>query len=121
MDADLEHAADPEDLSRLIVVRLNTGDVEGLVALYESDAVLALPEDGVANGSEEIRGTFERLLEGRPVFEPGSHRPTLRAGKLALTSTRLPDGTVTVEVARQQDDGTWLWVIDQPAFIPPNT
>jgi hypothetical protein len=29
-------------------------------------------------------------------------------------------GTVTVEVARQQDDGTWLWVIDQPAFIPPN-
>ena len=32
---------------------------------------------------------------------------------LALTSTRLPDGTVTSEVARRQSDGTWLWVIDR--------
>jgi hypothetical protein len=32
---------------------------------------------------------------------------------LALTSTRLPDGTVTAEVARRQNDGTWQWVIDQ--------
>ena len=23
------------------------------------------------------------------------------------------DGAVTAEVARQQSDGTWLWVIDQ--------
>ncbi|TKD48601.1 MAG: hypothetical protein E5W98_00035 [Mesorhizobium sp.] len=29
------------------------------------------------------------------------------------TSTRLPDGTVTAEVARRQGDGTWLWVIDR--------
>ncbi len=34
-------------------------------------------------------------------------------GDLALTSTRLPDGTVTAEIARRQSDGTWLWVIDQ--------
>jgi ketosteroid isomerase-like protein len=121
MDADAERAATPEDLSRLVVARLNAGDVEGLVALYESDAVLALPDGGVANGSEQIRRTFRRLLEGRPSFKPGSHRPTLRAGRLALTSTRLPDGTVTVEVARRQDDGTWLWAIDQPAFLPPDT
>ena len=29
---------------------------------------------------------------------------------LALTSTRLPNGIVTAEVARKQSDGTWLWV-----------
>jgi hypothetical protein len=34
-------------------------------------------------------------------------------GDLALTSTRLPDGSVTAEIARRQGDGTWLWVIDQ--------
>lgn len=121
MDADVERAANPEDLGRLVVARLNSGDVDGLAALYESDAVLVLPDGSVADGSEEIRGAFQRLLEGRPSFEPGSHRPALRAGGLALTSTRLPDGTVTVEVARQQDDGTWLWVIDHPAFVHRGT
>jgi hypothetical protein len=35
------------------------------------------------------------------------------SGDLALTSTRLPDGTVTAGVARRQADGTWLWVIDK--------
>lgn len=117
MRPDVERVASPEDLSRLLVARLNAGDVEGVVALYEPDAVMALPDGGVANGSEEIRGVFRRLLEGRPVFEPGVQSPAICAGELALTSTRLPDGTVTVEVARRQEDRTWLWVIDQPALL----
>jgi hypothetical protein len=35
-------------------------------------------------------------------------------GDVALTSTRLPNGVVTAEIARRQR--TWLWVIDQPAI-----
>lgn len=35
-------------------------------------------------------------------------------GDLALTSARFDDGAATVEVARRQPDGTWLFVIDQP-------
>ena len=31
---------------------------------------------------------------------------------VALTSTHLPNGIVTAEVARKQIDGTWLWGID---------
>ena len=38
-----QQAARPEDLSRLFVERANAGDVDGLVALYEPDAVLAFP------------------------------------------------------------------------------
>jgi hypothetical protein len=33
-DPDRERATQPEELSRLIVERLNTGDVDGLVVLY---------------------------------------------------------------------------------------
>lgn len=40
--------------------------------------------------------------------------PALRRGDLALTSSRLTDGTVTAEVARRHHDGTWLWAVDQP-------
>ena len=111
---DHKRALEPEDLSRFIVERLNAGDVEGLVALYEPDAVLALPDGQVARGSEEIRRAYARLVAGRPTFVPGRQLPTLRDGDLALTSSRLADGSVTVEVARRQADGTWLWVIDQP-------
>jgi ketosteroid isomerase-like protein len=113
-DVQRERATQPEQLSRLVVERLNTGDVDGLVALYEPDAVLALPGGGVATGADEIRRAYERLVAGRPTFAPGTQQPTLRCGDLALTSSRLPNGVVTVEVARRRPDGTWLWVIDQP-------
>jgi ketosteroid isomerase-like protein len=111
-----ERAAQPEDLSRLVVERLNAGDVEGLVALYEPDAVLALPDGRVATGSGEIRQAYAYLVADRPTFAPGQQQPTLRTGDLALTSVRLVDGGVTVEVARRQPDGTWLWVIDHPSL-----
>ena len=112
-----ECAVQPEDLSRFVVERLNAGDVEGLVALYEPDAVLALPNGRVAKGTSEIHQAYEHLVSGGPTFAPGRQQPTLRNGDLALTSVRLPDGGVTVEVARRQEDGTWLWVIDQPGLL----
>jgi ketosteroid isomerase-like protein len=112
-----ERATQPEDLSRLIVERLNAGDVEGLVALYAPDAALALPNGQIATGTREIRQAYEHLVADRPTFAPGQQQPTLHAGDLALTSVRLVDGGVTVEVARRQPDGTWLWVIDHPSLV----
>jgi ketosteroid isomerase-like protein len=116
MHAKAQYATHPEDLSRLILERLNAGDVDGLVALYEPDAVLALPDGRMAIGADEIRRAYQHFVANRP-FRPGVQRPTLRSGDLALTSTRLADGVVTVEVARLQADGTWLWVIDQPNVV----
>ena len=55
-------ATGPEDLSRFFVERANSGDVEGLAALYEPDAVLALPSGEVARGSDAIRKAYEQLL-----------------------------------------------------------
>ena len=117
MHDDAVRATCPEDLSRLIVERLNAGDVDGLVAPHEPEAVLALPLGQIATGSGEIRKAYQRLVADRSKFEAGTQRPTLRSGDLALTSSRLANGVVTVEVARRQADGTWLWVIDQPNVI----
>lgn len=108
-----EPATTPEDLGRFFVARANAGDVDGLLALYEPDAVLATPA-GPATGTEAIRAAFTALPADRPTFTPGEPRPTLRAGDLALTSTRPDGGRVTVEVARRRPDGTWRWVIDPP-------
>ncbi len=112
----LRKASEPEELARLFIERANQGNVEGLVALYEAGAVLALPDGRAAAGSEEIRKFYAALLASRPHFEPGIQKPALRVDNLALTSSQLTTGTVTAEVARQQADGSWLWVIDQPAI-----
>jgi len=92
-------AARPEDLSPLVLERLNAGHAEGLAALYEPDAVMALPDGGQAAGSREIRQAYEHLLTGRPAFTPGEQQPTLLSGDLALTAVVLPGGSATVEVA----------------------
>jgi len=117
-NAEPEPAAQPEDLGRYFLERANAGDVEGIVALYEPEAVLALPPGRLAAGHEEIRKVYAELLADKPSFGSAGQRLAIRNGDLALTSTRLPGGGATVEVARRQPDGSWRWVIDQPAVLP---
>jgi ketosteroid isomerase-like protein len=107
-------AENPEDLARLLVERVNAGDLEGVVALYEPDAVLALPGGDVATGQSAIREFYAELLAGKPRFEPGDQLPALRLGDLALTATRLAGGGATAEIARRQPDGSWRWIVDRP-------
>ena len=112
-------AQDPQELARLFVSRGNSGDLDGMVALYESDAVLAIGNNKLARGTEEIREFYRGLLATGVRFSVGEQRPAIQSGGVALTSTRLPDGSMTAEIAHQQSDGSWLWVIDQPNVAVP--
>jgi ketosteroid isomerase-like protein len=109
-------ALGPQDLARLLVSRTNSGDIEGMVALYESDAVLACGDGRIAVGTEAIRRFYIALLATGRKFALGDQQPAMVHADLALTSTRLPNGIITAEVARKQSDGSWLWVIDQPSI-----
>jgi hypothetical protein len=112
-----EGARAPGDLAGLFNARANAGDVEGLVALYEPDAVLAAGEI-VATGHDEIRRFYTDLLARKSEFPPAETLPALVQDGLALTFARLPNGTLSVEAARRQADGTWLWAIDQLKIRP---
>jgi len=106
-------AHDPQDLEPLLVSRQRAGDVDGMVALYEADAVLDCGDGRIRKGRRAIRTYFaDEVARGR-TFDFGEQRPAMVNDDLALTSTRLPDGSVTAEVARRQEDGTWLWIIDK--------
>lgn len=111
-------ATEPNDLARYFIERGNAGDVEGLVALYEPNAVLAFPPGNLATGHAEIRKVYEEFVAAAPVLVPGRQHPALVSGDLALTATTLTTGEMTVEIARRQPDGSWLWVVDQPVLVP---
>ena len=109
---------DPQELERQLVIRENAGDLDGMTALFEPDAVIELNDGQLLRGKEAIHAFFTELQvtglgpEGRR-FKLGQQRPALICGDLALTSTRSIDGDITSEVARRQGDGTWLWVLDR--------
>lgn len=112
-DAERELARDPQDLERFLVARQQAGDIEGMVALFEPDAVIHADDGRVVRGHDQMQAYYRELAAAGRVFAMGEQQPALVNGDLALTSTRSPDGSVTAEVARRQPDGTWLWVIDQ--------
>ena len=106
-------ATEPNDLEKVFIERANAGDVEGLVALYESNATLADGDGEVVIGLSQIREVFVKFLATRPQLDPSIQAAALCSGDLALTSSRLSNGDITAEVARRQPDGSWLWVVDQ--------
>jgi hypothetical protein len=113
MNAERKPVYDPQQLEPLLVSRQHTGDIEGMTALFELDAVIDCGDGRLLRGREAIRSYYAEIAASGRKFAVGEQRPALVCGDLALTSTRLPDGDVTSEVARRQADGSWLWAIDR--------
>jgi ketosteroid isomerase-like protein len=113
--SDQAKAMEPEDVTRLVVERLNAGDAAGVAALYEPQAVLAYPADRPTTGRDAIQALYQRMVDARMRFGSETPLPTIRFEDLALTSTRSADNTgVRVQVLRRQPDGSWLRIIDRP-------
>jgi len=109
-------AKEPNDLEKFFIERANAGDVDGLVALYESNATLACDDGEVMVGLDQIRKFLINFLASRPHLTPGVQAAALCSGNLALTSSRTGNGDITAEIARRQPDGNWLWAVDQFAL-----
>ncbi len=118
---------DPGRLGHVFAERVNAGDLEGMLALYEDVATFVGPDGVSASGSDAIRGRLEDLLAMKPQITPGASR-VVTAGDVALMfsswrmTLRVDGGETTeldgasTEVARRQRDGCWLYVIDHPAL-----
>lgn len=113
----MSRASHPDEISALFVEFANAGRLEELVGLYEQDAVLTTGPGTVARGHEEIRKFYRSFLDQKPVLVPGRQQPALVGNGVALTATQLIDGTITVEIARKQHDGAWLWTVDQASLL----
>ncbi len=118
-------ARTPEDCDRLFADRVNAGDVEGVLALYEDRGCYVL-RDGVATGAAAIRPVIEEMIAARSRIECQVKRVVHAGEGLALlyNDWRLTvggDDDLSVErsgraleLVRRQVDGTWRFVIDDP-------
>ena len=114
-----------EDLDRLFATALNAGDLEALMRLDEPQAALRPAPGQIVQGHAAIRGSLSGFLGMKPTIELWP-RVLGQCDDIALISARWtlkgtgPDGKPvqmtgnSVEVARRQADGTWLFAIDTP-------
>ena len=113
-------AHEPADASASFERYFANGDLEGLMSLYEKDAVFPTTH-GISTGHDEIRTTLKAYLDSGAKLAFGESL-VFPAGDLALIHTpwtmQMPDGSTaegaTAEVVRRQADGTWMYIIDNP-------
>lgn len=105
-------AASPEELVRLFSERANSGDLEGLVDLYEPGATLAAGERH-SHGHAGIREFYSSLLARKKEFSGAEIVQTISSSDIALTVAQAPNGALSLEIARRQPQGGWRWIIDQ--------
>lgn len=116
----MKKALKPEEISELFVTYLNAANLEGMLSLFEDNAIVATGSNTFARGKEEIRIYFSHMVLQNIQFSTVNHQQPIVNGDIALTSSRVPESFMTVEVARKQADGCWLWFIDQPNIAAEN-
>jgi len=115
----------PEEVLNSVVEGINTGDLDSLMTLYETDACFATQPGQLANTPESIGQSLRSFIDLKGKLELRVKR-VIQASDLALVigewsfSGTGPDGNPVkmaaknADVLRQQDDGTWRFVIDNP-------
>jgi len=124
MNVTLPFARTPDECDRLFAACVNSGDLDGLIALYEPSARYVQRNGTVLCGHEEIRRVLASVT-GAPatldihivrMVEADGIAVVYNDWSLLMTT----DGTTVqragkaIEVVRRNADGHWLFAIDEP-------
>ena len=117
--------ATPEQVLATIVTGINSGDLDSLMPLYESEAAFATQPGNLAPGAGGIREALAGFIAMNGTLDLEVTR-VLEVDDLALVigvwsfDGTGPDGepvhleASNADVLRRQTDGTWRFVIDNP-------
>jgi ketosteroid isomerase-like protein len=120
--------ATPEQVLESIVTGINSGDLDGLIPLYESEAAFATEPGSLAHGGSGVRDALAGFISMNGELDLRVTR-VLEVDDLALvTGVWTFDGTGpdgepvrlesrNADVLRRQTDGSWRFVIDNPGGV----
>jgi len=115
----------PEEVLDSITKGINAGDLEALMTLYETQACFATQSGKLATSNYGIRESLHKFIDLKGKLDLRVKK-VLTASDLALVTSEWSfsgtgsDGKPvnlngkSADVLRQQSDGTWLLVIDNP-------
>jgi ketosteroid isomerase-like protein len=117
--------ATPQQVLQSIVTGINSGNLDSLMPLYESEAAFATQPGDLAPGAPGIRAALNGFISMNGTLDLEVTR-VLEVDDLALVvgvwsfNGTSPDGepvqlaAKNADVLRRQSDGTWRFVIDNP-------
>jgi ketosteroid isomerase-like protein len=115
----------PEQVLQSITDGINTGNLDGLMSLYEPEAAFAVQPGSLVHGLPGVRQSLAAFIGMKGRLDLKVTR-VLEAGGLALVAGVWsfagtgPDGAPVkltghnADVLRRQPDGSWRFVIDNP-------
>jgi ketosteroid isomerase-like protein len=115
----------PEEVLNSVVEGINARNLDPLMMLYETDACFASQPGQLAKSPETIRQSLRSFIDLNGKLDLKVKR-VLQSSDLALVISEWsvsgtgPDGkpvnmtAKSADVLRQQADGTWRFVIDNP-------
>jgi uncharacterized protein (TIGR02246 family) len=121
----MSNSMGPEKFLESYVDYFNKGNINSILALYESDASFALQPGKVVKGKDSIRSSLQTFIEMKGKLESEVKR-VLKTSDIALVITEWsfngirPDGKPVklagkaTDVLRQQSDSSWRVLIDNP-------
>ncbi len=107
----------PEELEAEFTRRFNTHEVAAFLELFADGAVFVEPQEGLPLTGDQVREGFAGLFADKPTLDTDPPQ-VVGAGDIALivVGWRLDETAGTAaNVARRQPDGTWRYVIVNPA------
>src|SRR6266540_2231091 len=115
----------PENFLNSFADELNKGNISYLLSLYETDACFVSQSGEIVRGQENIRQILQEFIDMKGKLET-SVKNVFNTCDIALVISEWSfggigrDGKVVslrgkaTDVLRQQSDGTWRIVIDNP-------
>ena len=115
----------PKEFLKSYVEKFNAKNVSSLVDMYETDACFQVQPGQVVRSLENIRQSLQGFIDMNGNLQ-SNVKGVIQASNLALVNTEWlfsgtgPDGKPlniggkATDVLRQQPDGTWRIIIDNP-------